>query len=198
MGLPDYRPFVPAPGQSRIAGSTPRAHTQARLQSQRAQELFGGWAELAKASFTGITTDGHVMPGLFSLQPSDAPTAAMIEAATALLASVSPAQRVAMSFPVESDQWRRWQNTELYVEDYGLRLDEVPDSVREAVMEVLRASLSSRGYEMSRAVMRLNRFLGDLVGCPSVLGEWSYTFCLFGTPATTQPWGWQRLGTISP
>ena len=96
-----------------------------------------------------------------------------------------------MSFPVDSDQWRRWQNTELYVEDYGLRLDEVPDSVREAVMEVLRASLSAKGYETSRAVMRLNRFLGDLVGCPAVLGEWSYTFCLFGAPSATEPWGWQ-------
>jgi Protein of unknown function (DUF3500) len=194
VSLPDFRPFVPAPGQSRIAGSTPRAHTQARLQSQRAQELFGGWAKLASAAFTGITTDGHVIPGLFSLQPSDAPTAAMIAAVTALLGSVSAAQRTAMSFPIGSDQWRRWQNTELYVENYGLRLDEVPDSVREAVMEVLRAGLSSKGYETSRAVMRLNRFLGDLVGCPSVLGEWSYTFCLFGTPAATAPWGWQLFG----
>jgi hypothetical protein len=99
MSRPDYRPFVPAPGQSRIAGSTPRAHAEARMQSPRAQELFGGWAELAKAPFTGITTDGHVMPGLFPLQPSEAPTPAMIAAVTALLGSVSPAQRVAMSFP---------------------------------------------------------------------------------------------------
>ena len=194
MSRPDYRPFVPAPGQSRIAGATARAHTQARLQSPRARELFGGWAELASAPFTGITTDGHVVPGLFSLHPSDAPTSSMIAAVTALLASLSPAQRAAMSFPVESDRWRGWQNTELHVEDYGLRLDEVPDRVREAVMEVLRASLSAEGYEISRAVMRLNRFLGDLVGCPAVLGEWSYTFCLFGVPSATEPWGWQLFG----
>ena len=194
MSRPDYRPFVPAPGQSRIAGSTPRAHTEARLQSPRAQELFGGWAELAKAPFTGITTDGHVMPGLFSLQPGDAPTSAMIAAVTALLGSVSPAQRAAMSLPVDSDQWRGWQNTELYVESYGLRLDEAPHSVGEAVMDVLRASLSTKGYETSRAVMRLNRFLGDLVGSPAVLGEWSYTFCLFGVPSASEPWGWQLFG----
>ncbi len=194
MSRPDYRPFVPAPGQSRIAGSTPRAHAEARLQSPRAQQLFGGWAELAKAPFTGITTDGQVMPGLFSLQPSDAPTSEMIAAATALLASLSPVQRAAMSFPVESDVWRAWQNTEIYVENYGLRLDEVTDSVREAVMDALRASLSAKGYETSRNVMRLNRFLGDLVGAPAVLGEWSYTFCLFGTPSASEPWGWQLFG----
>jgi len=99
-----------------------------------------------------------------------------------------------MSLPVGSDLWRQWQNTELYVEHYGLRLDEVTDAVREAVMDVLRASLSPKGYETSRAVMRLNRFLGDLVGSPAVLGEWSYTFCLFGAPSTNEPWGWQLFG----
>jgi hypothetical protein len=194
MSRPDYRPFVPAPGQSRIAGPTPQEHTQARLQSPRAKELFGAWAELAKAQFTGITTDGHVMPDLFSLQPSDAPTAAMRAAADAVLGCTSPAQRAAMSLPVDSSLWCAWQNTELYVEGYGLRLDEVTDSVRESVMEVLRASMSTKGYETSRDVMRLNRFLGDLVGCPAVLGEWSYTFCLFGTPSQTEPWGWQLFG----
>jgi len=59
---------------------------------------------------------------------------------------------------------------------------------------VLRASLSTRGYEMSRDVMRLNAFLGDLVGSAAVLGEWSYNFCLFGLPAPGEPWGWQLFG----
>jgi hypothetical protein len=42
--------------------------------------------------------------------------------------------------------------------------------------------------------MRLNRFLGDLVGGSEVMGEWSYTFCLFGQPSTSEPWGWQLFG----
>ena len=28
--------------------------------------------------------------------------------------------------------------------------------------------------------MKLNRFLGDIVHGPAVMGEWSYIFCLFG------------------
>jgi hypothetical protein len=118
----------------------------------------------------------------------------MVAAADAVLGCTSSAQRAAMSLPVDSSLWRGWQNTELYVESYGLRLDEVTDSVRESVMAVLRASMSTKGYETSRDVMRLNRFLGDLVGCPAVLGEWSYTFCLFGTPSQIEPWGWQLFG----
>jgi uncharacterized protein DUF3500 len=40
----------------------------------------------------------------------------------------------------------------------------------------------------------LNQFLGDLVGGPAVLGEWSYTFCVFGEPSMREPWGWQLFG----
>ena len=194
MSRVDYRPFIPRADQSKIAGATPRAHAQTRLKSPRAGDLFGTWAKLAAEPFKGITTDGNVVPGLFSLQPADAPVAQMIDAVRSLLAQLSPEQRHAMSFPADSDKWWQWQNTELYVENYGLRLDEVAEGVRGAVMAVLRASLSQQGYETSRAVMRLNRFLGDLVGGPEVLGEWAYIFCLFGTPDAVKPWGWQLFG----
>jgi hypothetical protein len=194
MSRPHYGPFLPPPGQSKIAGATPREHAQARLKSPRAQDLFGTWAKLAAEPFRGITTDGRVQPGLFQLAPADAPVAQMVAAVRALLARLAPDQRARACFAVGSEQWRRWQNTELYVEDYGLRLDEVPDAVQAAVMDVLRASLSTKGYETSRAVMRLNRFLGDLVGGPAVLGEWAYTFCLFGEPHPRDPWGWQLFG----
>ena len=75
MSRADYRPFVPAPGKSPIAGDTPRAHAEARLQRPRAQDLFGTWKKLGEAPFRGVTTDGHARPGLFSLRPEDAPTA---------------------------------------------------------------------------------------------------------------------------
>jgi len=194
MSAEDYHPFVPAPGQSAIAGPTPRAHTEARMRSPRAEELFGTWAKLAAEPFRGITAEGRVQPGLFSLSPQDAPTLAMVEAVNALLGVLTPGQRAALCLPVDSELWRHWQNTELYVEHHGLRLDEASASVQEAVMAVLRASLSHKGYEIARRVMQLNRFLGDLVCGPAVLGEWAFTFCLFGTPSDSEPWGWQLFG----
>ena len=194
MSRPHYGPFLPTPEQSKIAGATPREHAHARLKNPRAQDLFGTWAKLAAEPFRGITTHGHVQGGLFRLEPAGAPVAQMVEAVRALLALLAPDQRARMCFPVGSEQWWHWQNTELYVEDYGLRLDEVAEGVQAAVMDVLRASLSTKGYETSRAVMRLNRFLGDLVGGPAVLGEWAYTFCLFGEPHARDPWGWQLFG----
>jgi Protein of unknown function (DUF3500) len=194
MSVEDYHRFVPAPGQSNIAGPTPRAHAEARMRSPRAKDLFGTWAKLAAAPFRGLTTDGEVERGLFSLAPQDAPTAAMVEAARALLELLTREQRAAMCFPVDSELWRHWQNTELYVEHHGLRLDENGETVRNAVMAVVRASLSRKGYDIATGVMRLNRFLGDLVGGPAVLGEWTFTFCLFGNPSESEPWGWQLFG----
>ena len=191
----DYRPFLPPPGTSKIAGPTPRAHTEARTKNNpRAQGLLSNWERMLNGPFRGITTDGGVIPELFAPRPEGAPTLAMIEAVNALLARMSPEQKQRSSFPVGSNHWRRWQNTELFLEDYGLRLDEVGEPLREAVMAVLRAGMSAHGYELSRNVMRLNRFLGDLIGGPAVLGEWSFTFCLFGEPSASEPWGWQFFG----
>lgn len=194
MSQDDYHPFVPKPEESKIAGPTARAHAEARTKSPRAQGLFGKWEEMFREPFRGITTDGSPLPGLFKVTPEGAPTLAMIEAVNALVALMSSEQKKASCFPVGSQQWRHWQNTELYVEHYGLRLDEVSEPVRDAVMAVLRASMSAHGYSLSRDVMRLNRFLGDLVGGPAVMGEWSYNFCLFGEPSATEPWGWQLFG----
>ncbi len=194
MSDSDYRPYLPAPGQSNIAGPTPRAHAQARMQNPRAQDLFGTWAKLGAAPFRGLTTGGEVQSGLFSLRGEDAPTPAMVAAAGALLRILSPAQRAVTCYPVDSQLWRHWQNTELYVEHHGLRLDEAGAAEREAVLAVLRASLSGKGFEITRGVMQLNRFLGDLVGGPAVLGEWAYIFCLFGAPSESEPWGWQLFG----
>jgi Protein of unknown function (DUF3500) len=194
MSQPDYRPFLPTPAQSKIAGPTARAHAEVRRQSPRGKEFFAQWAKLLAEPFKGITTDGNAVSGLYTLAPNGAPVAAMTDAAKALLGQLTAELRAVSCFAAGSNTWRRWQNTELYLEDYGLRLEEISEPQREAVLAVLRASLSAKGYQMSRDVMRLNRFLGDLVGCPAVLGEWSYNFCLFGTPSASEPWGWQLFG----
>lgn len=194
MSKSAFRDFLPGPELNKIAGPTARAHAEARLASPRAQGLFGSWKKLFEAPFTGITTNGKAQPELFTLAPDGAPVRAIKTAVEALLSQLTQQQRQTMSFAADSQMWRHWQNTELYVEDYGLRLDGVSEDQRQGVLNVLRASLSQQGYDMSLNVMQLNRFLGDLVGGPEVMGEWSYTFCLFGEPSMDAPWGWQLFG----
>lgn len=189
----DYHPFVP-PFGSKMGGPTPREHARQRMSGPRAPLLFGAWEKLFSEPFRGMTTNGSVIPDLYHLHPANAPMHEMIAAVESLIAHLSPDQKRTTCFAVDSPQWRHWQNTELYVEDYGLRLDEISPALQQGVMNVLRASMSDHGYHLARNVMKLNRFLGDIVGGPDVLGEWSYIFCLFGTPSLTEPWGWQFFG----
>ncbi len=194
MGQIDFRNFVPAPGTSRIAAPDARGHARARLGSSRAAELFSGWETLFAVPYRGVTTDGAPIPGLFERQSEGAPSSAMRQAAATVLSAMGPAERARGLLAVDSSLWRRWQNTELLVETHGLRLDEVSVGLREAILQVLRTSLSAAGYTRARRVMQLNAFLGQLVDGPGVMGEWSYTFCLFGEPRADEPWGWQLFG----
>ena len=150
--------------------------------------------DLSAAPFRGVTNDGVLVPDLYEARPNDPPLEPMIAATSALLGLLSTEQRAAATLPMDSANRRAWQNTEMWVEDHGLRLSELSVPVREAVLAVVRASLSARGYQATRDVMRLNGFLGELVGGAHVLGEWSYLFVLFGSPHTVEPWGWQLFG----
>ena len=170
-------------------------HAEARRANPVPRELlFEPWAARYAEPFVGITTDGRLIPDLYRLQPNGAPVQAMMNAAQHLLAMLSAEHRAALTYPVTAREWRRWNNTEIYLHEYGLRLDEIPLPVRERILEVVRASLSANGFEKTRDVMRLNLFMGELVGNTKVLGEWSFNFTLFGEPSASEPWGWQLMG----
>jgi Protein of unknown function (DUF3500) len=186
----NFRPFVPTDEDIERSRS-PEA--LAALQ-KRVGDLFSSWRALYQAPFRGITTDGKIVRNLYSLQPNNAPTHAMVKAAKELLANLSDEQRAAMMFPIDSHQWRSWNNTPLWVYEFGLLMETLPGSQREAILEVVRAGLSARGFQMTRDVMRLNQFLGELIQNTAMLGEWSYRFSVFGSPSTTEPWGWQLYG----
>lgn len=190
----DYRPYVPSAEETRISGDTVEEHTAARLSSPRPQQLFSEWAALADKPFVGLTTSGVNMEGLFALKPEGAPVEAMAAAAWALLDQLSSEERARTHHAVGSPLWQKWQNTEMFVEEHGLRLEKATKPARELAMAVVRASLSDAGYDSSVSVMRLNAFLGEVLNAPGVLNQWSYNFCLFGDPSTEDPWGWQLFG----
>jgi Protein of unknown function (DUF3500) len=193
----DFRPFVPKPDYPKVAnlGRDHYEHAARAAANPRVQNLLlGPWQKLYEAPFVGVTTDGTPRRGLFSAKPNGAPVEAMAAAASNLLAALDPKQRNALLFKVDAPDWRRWNNTEIYLYQYGLRLEELSESLREGVFAVLRASLSSSGYEKTRDVMRLNLFLGELLGNTNVFGEFSYNFAMFGRPSTSEPWGWQLMG----
>jgi hypothetical protein len=119
----------------------------------------------------------------------------IVTAATTLLALLPPAQQALLTtHHIDSPEWRTWSNPEFLLSNKGLRLDELAPAPRAAALAVLEATLSPEGYAKALAAMRINGFLGDLVGAPRVLNEYSYNLAFFGTPSATAPWGFSFYG----
>jgi len=193
MAKSDFRKFVPEMGKAFHFGLTHKQFYDAVIPARGENERTGV-AKLLSTPFKGVTTDGNIVPGLFELKPEAAPTRAILDAVLALLTQLNPEQKKKVFLPLDSRQRQLWQNSIVRYEDFGLRLDEVPSILKETAMAVVRASLSAAGYEKTRNLMKLNGFLGDLVGAPKLLGEWCYQLHVFGEPSATEPWGWQLSG----
>lgn len=161
--------------------------------------LVAGWKPLYCNDFRGVTSDGEIVPGLYSLAQArpgeEAPTAAMVEAAEAYLATLTDEQRAKAVYAEPDDvHWQLWANPEFMQHDNGLRLEFLGPQQREAALAVAAASLSDRGYELARNCMRINGVLGEIVELENVMNEFSYNFSIFGTPSLDRPWGWQLFG----
>jgi hypothetical protein len=144
--------------------------------------------------FKGITSDGHIVPGLFPLQRTGVSTQPIREAAEAFLTSLSRQQQSTVLFTVDSDAWRRWSNIHPFVMRHGLSFEDMSSAQRERALALLRASLSLQGYAAARDVMRLNEVIRDITKCDDEYGEWLYWLSLMGRPSADEPWGWQIDG----
>jgi hypothetical protein len=71
---------------------------------------------------------------------------------------------------------------------------DMTDRQREAAFELIRSSLSSQGFELTRNIMRLNETLAELAEDHDFLGEWLYYIQIYGKPSATDPWGWKLEG----
>jgi len=144
--------------------------------------------------FKGITRDGRLESGLFSIRSTGVTTEPVRKAANAFLASLTEAQRAKTLFAVDDDEWRKWMNQSFYVRQ-GVSFLEMTDAQREAGFGLMRASLSAKGLKLTRDIMRLNETLGELNDNNfAEYGEWQYHITVMGEPSATEPWGWQLDG----
>jgi hypothetical protein len=143
--------------------------------------------------FRGITTKSGVVPGLFEIKPSGVSTEPIRNAAEKFIASLTSVQLARTVFPVDDVQWRKWMNQHFYARQ-GISLADMTDSQRDAAFGLMRASLSAKGFELTRNIMRLNETLAELSEDHDFLGEWLYYITIMGRPSATEPWGWQLDG----
>jgi Protein of unknown function (DUF3500) len=144
--------------------------------------------------FRGITTDGNVVPGLFHVRSTGVSTEPVKKAALAFLSSLTHEQHAKTVFPVDDPEWRKWMNQHFYIRQ-GVGFKEMSDAQREAAFALMRASLSARGLQQTRDIMRLNHTLGELNNNNfDDYGEWMYWITVMGEPSSKEPWGWQLDG----
>ncbi|MEO3943211.1 DUF3500 domain-containing protein [Paenarthrobacter nicotinovorans] len=201
MSTPSFRDYLYTPDHPRVAklrGLDARAYAEAAKDDPFAGPMIEGWKKLYPQPFVGVTNDGVVREGLYTLTEAlpgeEAPTSDMLAAAEKLLALLPQELQNRLCYDVDAPEWQSWANPEFMQYDTGLRLDECEPAVRDAALTVVEASLSPEGFALTRNLMRINGFLGDLVDLPLLMNEYSYNFALYGAPSGSEPWGWQLFG----
>jgi hypothetical protein len=178
-----FLPLCFLPAQTPKAGAPPPAGPPASREATALAEAF-----------KGITANGTVQPGLFPIRSSGVTTEPVQKAAAAFLAALTPEQKGKTLFPVDDIEWRKWMNVHRY-ERQGTSFKEMTEAQRNAAFALMRASLSAKGLQLSRDIMKLNETLGELNNNNFVeYGEWLYWITVMGEPSATKPWGWQIDG----
>ncbi len=176
-------------------GTSISARTPIRGMPEVAQTFSAFLSETDAAlaePFRGVTTDGVVRGR--APRPTSMATEAIREAAAAFLDSLDTPTRTRLSFPFESNEWRSWFNPHFNAYRHGVMLEELPSARRNRFLDLLRVTLSPRGYNQARDIMRLNHMLAEVTGRPDDFGEWPYFVSFFGEPSPDAPWGFQLDG----
>jgi hypothetical protein len=143
--------------------------------------------------FKGVTADGTVRTGLFTVRSTGVSTKPVVDAAQAFLKVLTPEQRKASLFATDDVEWRRWNNVHRAARS-GVGFKEMTEEQRTRAFALLAAGLSAKGLEKTRSVMRLNETIAEMTKRFEEYGEWLYHLTVMGEPHATEPWGWQLEG----
>lgn len=120
---------------------------------------------------------------------------AMVQAATAFLAALTPEQRAKAAMSFDDPERFVWQ------ESPGVRsgvvLRDLNDAQRKLAMALLRTGVGERGYQKIQMSMARETVLSAQQKTPegqAVRHPDLFYITIFGTPSTTTPWGWTYEG----
>lgn len=193
----DYRRFLydlDDPVLAPYRGMTYEEFTADRQRNPFLRELLDYWDGLLAEPFAGLTVDGHVIPGLYPLDPGERNDPELVATARRALALLDADRRESVVRPLDDVERRAWSNPEFVFHRVGVRLEDLPASHSDALLGIVRASLSAAGWARVAEAMELNGFLGELTGLPTIMNHGSFWFSVFGEPSVDESWGWQLFG----
>ncbi|MEM6697509.1 MAG: DUF3500 domain-containing protein, partial [Bacteroidota bacterium] len=151
--------------------------------------------EFLKEDFIGLTTSNGKEEGLFSIQSTGVSTQPIKLACEALLNGLTEEQLAKAHFELEDEEWQRWCNVdnEAYTRQ-GVSIKEMNQAQRKLAFDLMEKSLSAKGFQLSKDIMKTDQTLHELNDNDPFLDEELYYFTIMGTPSMTEPWGWQIDG----
>jgi len=119
---------------------------------------------------------------------AQSPTAIIVKAANAFVATLDPQQRTKVQFAFDDQQQRvRWSNLPTtMVRRAGLSMGELSAPQRTAAFALLSAVLSPKGYQKVQQIMDADETLTR--GGRAMFGRNLYYISFLGTPSEKDPW----------
>ncbi|WP_020568955.1 DUF3500 domain-containing protein [Neolewinella persica] len=178
---------TPRPGDPTVSG-TPAADRPLSFMEKMQLEAL-------KTPFTGVATSSGIEADLFPVRSTGVSTEPIVAAANVFLQSLTAEQKSKTHFAVDHEEWRRWSNVDngIYAR-HGVSLKEMALAQRTAAEALLKVSLSAKGLQLSKDIMKTDQTLREFNDDNPVFDEELYFFTIMGTPSTTEPWGWQIDG----
>ncbi|MCR9117534.1 MAG: DUF3500 domain-containing protein [bacterium] len=143
--------------------------------------------------YVGIVTSSGAQEDLFHIKSTGVETEPIRVAAEKFLEGLTNEQREKTLFPVDDDEWRKWDNRHRTPRQ-GVGFDKMTEAQRKLAFDMLGQSLSAKGLKKTQDIMKLNGTLAELANKPGEYGEWLYWITIMGKPSKTEPWGWQLDG----
>lgn len=151
--------------------------------------------EALRQSFVGVTSDGHAIPGLFHIRSTGVNTGPIRHAAGGFIESLTDLQKANTQFSIDDQEWHRWSNIDKgSYRRQGVNLKEMTAAQRKSAWNLLTASLSERGVQLSRDIMKTDHTLREINNDSLRYDEQFYYFTMMGVPSPAEPWGWQLDG----
>jgi hypothetical protein len=148
-----------------------------------------------KEAYQGIFSENGEIPDLFPIYSTGVSTEPIISAATLFLSSLTSAQINRTTFEIEDEEWRKWCNVDNGIYDrQGVSLKEMTELQKNAAFSLMQASLSAKGLQISKDIMKTDHTLKELNNGSADYDEELYFFTLMGKPSEIAPWGWQLDG----
>ena len=152
-------------------------------------------SDALKEPYHGIFAENESIRNLFPIRETNVSTAPITEAAILFLGGLKSGQVSRTTFDIMDQEWRKWCNVDNGIYDrQGVSLKELDKAQKESAFDLMEVSLSAKGLQLSKDIMKTDQTLKELNNGSTDFDEELYFFTIMGQPSKTEPWGWQLDG----